>query len=167
MIAQCWADREDHPSGGFGVLSVVGVLLLALVTAACSATHPPSDAGADGTGGGVGDGSSGGTAGGAAGGAAGGSVTGVGGNGSAGQSGAAGAAGCSVVPSIPCPGAEICDLDTPNRCTAGAEPGHCIVLPASCLALVAPVCGCNGQTYNNDCERQRARAQLAHTGACP
>lgn len=159
-------DVRSLLAGRSAVLDVVGVLLLALVGGACSATHPPADAGADGTRGGVGGGSSGGTSGGA-GGAGGASVTGAGGNGSGGQSGAGGAAGCSVVPSVPCPGTEVCDLDTPNRCTAGSEPGHCIVLPASCPALVVPVCGCNGQTYANDCERQRARAQLAHTGACP
>jgi len=96
-----------------------------------------------------------------------GAVGGAGGNGSGGQGGASGAAVCSSAPPVPCTGGEICDLDTPNRCVAGYQPGHCIVLPAVCPALVAPVCGCDNQTYNNDCERQRARAQLAHAGSCP
>jgi hypothetical protein len=44
--------------------------------------------------------------------------------------------------------------------------GHCITLPTGCTADVNPVCGCNGQTYSNDCERARARIQLDHAGAC-
>jgi hypothetical protein len=45
--------------------------------------------------------------------------------------------------------------------------GHCIVLPQDCMAGIAAVCGCDGQSYSNDCERQRARVQLSHIGACP
>ena len=44
--------------------------------------------------------------------------------------------------------------------------GVCITLPTGCTTDVNPVCGCNGQTYSNDCERVRARAQLDHAGAC-
>jgi hypothetical protein len=44
--------------------------------------------------------------------------------------------------------------------------GVCIMLPTGCTTDVNPVCGCNGQTYSNDCERVRARAQLDHAGAC-
>lgn len=38
--------------------------------------------------------------------------------------------------------------------------------PAELPPTSDPVCGCNGIAYNNDCERQMARAQLDHTGAC-
>jgi hypothetical protein len=67
---------------------------------------------------------------------------------------------------MPCPSGQLCDLDTPNRCAAGFEPGHCIVPPSGCIAIFSPVCGCNATTYANDCERQRARVQLDHSGAC-
>ena len=86
--------------------------------------------------------------------------------GTGGAAGGGGSAGCSSAPPVPCPSTQICDLDTPNRCAAGFEPGHCIALPTICPTVVVPVCGCDNQTYNNDCERQRARAQLAHTGMC-
>jgi hypothetical protein len=57
-------------------------------------------------------------------------------------------------------------MDNPNKCGSGSVTGHCITLPTGCTTDFNPVCGCNGQTYSNDCERQRARAQLDHAGAC-
>jgi len=32
--------------------------------------------------------------------------------------------------------------------------------------IYQPVCGCNGKTYGNDCERKRDKAQLDHPGEC-
>jgi len=132
---------------------------------AAAGTSGQSGHGGAGTGGSVGNAGSTGTAGrGGAGGNAG--TSGTGGN--AGLTGAGGAGGqmCSSAPPVACPSGMVCDEDTPNRCGAGSEPGHCIVLSASCPTIVMAVCGCDGQTYNNDCERQRARVQLAHGGTC-
>jgi hypothetical protein len=114
-------------------------------------------------------GGSGGQAGQGTGGAGGRSTGGSGGQAGQGAGGAGGAGGapvCSSAPLVSCPSNEVCDDDTPNRCGAGYEPGHCIVLPQSCPPTSDPICGCNGIAYNNDCERQMARAQLDHTGAC-
>ena len=119
--------------------------------------------GAAGSGGTTGSGGAG--AGGGSGGVAGAGGAG-GGSGSGGTGGAGGAASCSSAPPVPCPSTQVCDRDTPNRCAAGFDPGHCIALPTICPTVVMPVCGCNNQTYNNECERQRARIQLAHTGMC-
>jgi hypothetical protein len=36
----------------------------------------------------------------------------------------------------------------------------------ACPAIFSPVCGCNNQTYSNDCVRQAAGVSLKYTGAC-
>jgi len=44
--------------------------------------------------------------------------------------------------------------------------GTCVHTPGVCNKIYRPVCGCNGQTYGNDCERQRAKVSKAHDGRC-
>ncbi|HRE88360.1 MAG TPA: hypothetical protein PK095_04390, partial [Myxococcota bacterium] len=44
--------------------------------------------------------------------------------------------------------------------------GVCVELPDECLAVVSPVCGCDGVAYTNDCERRRAGVGLSARGAC-
>ncbi len=132
-------------------------------------------AGLGGTGGGAGQGAGGG-GGRATGGGGGGGVAGQGGGGAAGQGaggvagqgagGAAGAAACSSAPPVACPANQSCDYDTPNKCGLGSLVGRCVELPSNCPTTSNPVCGCDGTTYLNDCERQRARVQLDHTGSC-
>jgi len=45
-------------------------------------------------------------------------------------------------------------------------PGKCDKPVTFCMRVSRPVCGCNGKTYANDCERQRVKVQLDHAGAC-
>jgi hypothetical protein len=53
-----------------------------------------------------------------------------------------------------------------GQCAAAEAPGKCDKAPSFCMRVSRPVCGCNGKTYANDCERQRVKVQLDHVGAC-
>jgi hypothetical protein len=55
----------------------------------------------------------------------------------------------------------------PGQCHAADLEGHCVRKPLGCPDFYDPVCGCDGLTYGNNCDRLAAGAQLAHHGACP
>jgi hypothetical protein len=44
--------------------------------------------------------------------------------------------------------------------------GVCTKIPTVCPSLWAPVCGCDGKTYGNDCARQVASMSKAADGEC-
>ena len=73
-------------------------------------------------------------------------------------------AGCGGEAGIACPTGQFCQRDV-GICAASAE-GVCIALPASCPTTLAPVCGCNETTYDNDCLADLAGVAVLHTGEC-
>lgn len=72
---------------------------------------------------------------------------------------------CGGIAGVLCPKGQICDLP-PGQCRGADLQGECRIRPEDCFGIYQPVCGCNGKTYPNDCERLRAGVQKDHEGAC-
>lgn len=58
-----------------------------------------------------------------------------------------------------------CDRDA-GQCGAPDRPGTCVRVRQLCFQLYRPVCGCNGNTYANECHRIRAKVAKKHDGKC-
>ncbi len=73
---------------------------------------------------------------------------------------------CGGIIPLACGPHEFCQKPT-GTCAAPWLEGTCVRVPHVCaMQIVAPVCGCNGKTYSNDCLRQKAMVSEAHPGKC-
>lgn len=73
---------------------------------------------------------------------------------------------CGGLLGLQCDKGEYCDFAIDAMCGAADQTGVCRAVPDVCFLVVAPVCGCDGNTYNNSCFAARAGTSVAKQGAC-
>jgi hypothetical protein len=73
---------------------------------------------------------------------------------------------CGGIAAIQCiDAADYCMMET-GQCSMPDASGVCTQKPEVCTEDMAPVCGCDGQTYSNACKAAAAGVSVAAEGEC-
>jgi hypothetical protein len=73
---------------------------------------------------------------------------------------------CGGLKPAACAAGEYCNYPASAQCGAADQTGTCAKIPSACDAVLKPVCGCNGKTYDNACAAAAAGVSVSSTGAC-
>lgn len=61
---------------------------------------------------------------------------------------------------------EYCHYEIKDMCGAADAPGVCREKPQMCTMDYTPVCGCDEQTYSNECSANAKGVSAAYLGEC-
>jgi hypothetical protein len=96
--------------------------------------------------------------------------SGGGGTGSGGSSGSGGSGSvgqtCGGIADLKCPADEYCAMELSAHCGAADQTGTCQPVPDKCNKIYAPVCGCDGKTYGNECMAAMEGVAVGAEGEC-
>lgn len=72
---------------------------------------------------------------------------------------------CGGIAGLRCAPGLWCEIKA-GQCGRSDGGGRCVRPTDICTRDYRPVCGCNGETYANDCTRRARRVALRHKGTC-